>query len=316
METTNDFVNCLDKDLCLHIMGLFDPIDVVRAAVVSKNWRHFVIANGLAKQLCLKVLPQLSTIAGVVIGSTGESSSAEAETSTAMESELLERDHTVYASLLHATTKSNVPLKYCIEYIARASSANSLPIGSNYGQPGDLIYKLRTGPWLINEIDIQPFKVFFQNGRYISARFRVGHPKSATAIGRGLKSIYCPLPKPVDDKFVWSYTSPEFPMSQPFELPEPTLCVGGYVLIEILDRFQCQNHELFYFNMSRIKIMGRPLFPAFDAEIQEASGEILLRYYPQLLSSTIQDSGEFNLADLEEVCSLPIYFEQEEDDDR
>lgn len=45
-----------------------------------------------------------------------------------------------------------------------------------------------------------------------SVRFRMGHPKSGYKISRNCE--YDPLPKGADDNFVWTYTSPEFPMAQ------------------------------------------------------------------------------------------------------
>lgn len=40
----------------------------------------------------------------------------------------------------------------------------------------------------------------------------MGHLKSPREIGSDLQHL--PLQKPADDKFVWTYTSPEFPMMQ------------------------------------------------------------------------------------------------------
>lgn len=133
-----------------------------------------VIANGLAKNWCLKLLPHLSTIAGVDI---------ETETSTILVKEgLIQRDHTVYTSLLRAITKSKVFRRDLIDFGVSASSTNKFPEESirqtvhyrppqilrptywsskghtNPEAPETLIYKLKLGPWLITEIDIQPYK--------------------------------------------------------------------------------------------------------------------------------------------------------------
>lgn len=57
---------------------------------------------------------------------------------------------------------------------------------------------------------------FFQHGSPIysakSVRFRMGHPKSKKEISIEARDL--PLQKPVDDKFVWTYTSPVYPMIQ------------------------------------------------------------------------------------------------------
>ncbi|GKV13055.1 hypothetical protein SLEP1_g24129 [Rubroshorea leprosula] len=45
---------------------LDDPSDIVRVSCVSHSWRDFVIANGLAKHLCLRMFPQLSRVDRVV----------------------------------------------------------------------------------------------------------------------------------------------------------------------------------------------------------------------------------------------------------
>ncbi|PWA55643.1 hypothetical protein CTI12_AA420210 [Artemisia annua] len=70
-------------------------------------------------------------------------------------------------------------------------------------------------------------------------RFRMGHPKSQKDIGLNfIKAQEC-----ADDKFVWTYTSKTFPMVQEsrlqkFTLPEPILCVGGFLQVEFLGRIQ------------------------------------------------------------------------------
>jgi len=57
--------------------------------------------------------------------------------------------------------------------------------------------------------NIMPFLAYFQLGSPIysasSVRFKMGHPKAS-------------LDAVDDELFVWTYTSPEFPMSQVFNL--------------------------------------------------------------------------------------------------
>ncbi|KAH6789502.1 F-box family protein [Perilla frutescens var. frutescens] len=323
-ESRINFVEHLETDVSIYIMSfLDDPADLVRISAVSRLWRQFVIANGLAKQLCLKTYPQLSSIVRVVNATEGTRNSVEVETKCAVEREVLERDHKVYASLLQAITKSKVSPKDCIANAVSASSTDNYPdesvvntlnprdrfirrasYWSSKGQsnpevPETLIYKVRAGIWVITEIDIHPFEAFFQQGKPIysakSVRFRMGHPKSPREIGSDL--LHFPLQKPADDKFVWTYTSPEFPMTQenclqPFKLPEPVLCIGGYLQIELLGRVQRQDIDgLFYICVCYVRVLGRPLFPAFDLEIVEPNGELLLKYQQEKLDCVLQNSS-------------------------
>ncbi|KAL3814871.1 hypothetical protein ACJIZ3_016139 [Penstemon smallii] len=325
VDTRIDFLQCLETDMSLNVMSfLDDPADLVRASAVSRFWRQFVISNGLAKKLCLNKFPEVCNIVGVVDTSKGTIDSVEFESNNDREWEILDTDQKVYASLLQALTKSKVSPKDCIANAISASSTDNYPdesvvntlnprdrfirrasYWSSKGQsnpdaPETLIYKLRAGIWVITEIDIQPFEAFFQQGKPIysakSVRFRMGHPKSPREIERDLQ--YLPLQKPGDDKFVWTYTSPEFPMVQenrlqPFKLPEPVLCIGGYLQIELLGRVQTQEMDgLFYLCVSYIRVLGRPLYPAFDIEILEPhGGKPLLKYYPENLSYVLKSSS-------------------------
>lgn len=113
--------------------------------------------------------------------------------------------------------------------------------------PETLLYRLKKPVSVITEFDIQPFKgawllnlefdllfslllsmlltlnfshvvcsAIFQRGGPIysakSVRFRMGHPKSRKVVSNELQ--YLPLEKRYDEKFVWTYTSPVFPMIQ------------------------------------------------------------------------------------------------------
>lgn len=319
VETSIDFLECFETDMSLHIMSfLDDPADVVRASAISHFWRNFVITNGLAKKLCLKSFPQLSNIVGVIKVSEESIDSVDAEMNNSMEWKILERDHQAYASLHQALTKSNVSPKDCISNAVSASSTDNYPdesvvntlnprdrfirrasYWSSKGQsnpdaPETLMYKLRNGIWVITEVDIQPFEAFFQPGKPIYSakfvRFRVGYPKNANEIEMDASQ------KSADDKFLWSYTSPLFPMMQenrlqPFKLPEPVLCIGGYLQIELLGRVQIQELDgLFYICICYVRVLGRPLFPAFDIELVEPYRKFLLKQYSENLSLVLQAS--------------------------
>ncbi|KAK3008279.1 hypothetical protein RJ639_013298 [Escallonia herrerae] len=194
------------------------------------NWflltlRFAVIANGLCKQLCVKYFPQLVVVAGVVEPSSRKDS-VEIGSSTRMEWEVLERDHRAYACLFQALKAFAVT--DCIADTVNASStdrypdesiANTLDLRERFlwgycywsskGQsdpdvPESLIYGLNAS-----------FS-YFQPGLPICStkclRFRVGYLKSSTDVKSNL--VQFQTEQWVDDKFIWTYTSQEFPMAQ------------------------------------------------------------------------------------------------------
>lgn len=58
-----DFIQCLGPDLSIKILtSLDDRCDLVRVSAVSKSWYRFVIENGLCKQLCFKMCPEISDV--------------------------------------------------------------------------------------------------------------------------------------------------------------------------------------------------------------------------------------------------------------
>ncbi|KAK6162453.1 hypothetical protein DH2020_002294 [Rehmannia glutinosa] len=327
-ESGVNFLECLETDMSVYIMSfLDDPADLVRASAVSRFWRHFVITNGLAKQLCLKTFPQLSNIVDIVNASNGATNSMEVETEKTLGREILERDHKVYASLHQALTKSKVSPKDCIGNAVSATSTDRFPdesvvntlnprdrfirrasYWSSKGQsnpavPETLIYKLRAGIWVITEIDVQPFEAFFPAGKPIysakAVRFRLGHPRPLSEIGDELRRL--PLHEPADDMFQWTYTSPEFPMTQenrlqPFKLPEPVLCIDGYLQIELLGRVQRQEMDgLFYIWLCVLcSSSGAVPFSAFDMEVLEPCGnkKFVLKHYPENLNAVLEKTPD------------------------
>ncbi|PSS24347.1 F-box protein [Actinidia chinensis var. chinensis] len=312
METRTDFLQWLQFDMVLKIlMSLDDPCDLIRASVLSRCWHHFVIANGLCKQLCLRLFPQISSVAYVTEPSCGTKESAHVGSSNSVELETFEREHRVYAFLVQALTTFTA--SDCVAGAISASSTDNYPkesirntlnprnrvlrrasYWSSKGQrdpavPETLIYKLIADVCVITEISVQPFQAYFQSGEPIysakSVRFRMGHPRSPTVIPNDLRDL--PLQLPADDKFIWTYTSQEFSMAQEnslqkFKLPEPVLCIGGYLQIELLGRVQKQEmDDLYYICIAHVEVLGRSLFPAFDVEVLEPSGKFALKYYPE-----------------------------------
>ncbi|KAK7294996.1 hypothetical protein RJT34_17898 [Clitoria ternatea] len=298
MEYSRDFLSCLDSDTSLKIlMCLDDPADLVRVSCVSRSWRRYVIANCICKQLCLKMFPQLSRVACVVeLNQHGAKEHADVGSSNSMEWLTLQRDHRIYAYLVKACT-SSVAMN-CIAKTIGASSTDNLPqesidntleprdhvagrfsYWSSNGQsnpnvPETLTYELVSEICVITEINIQPFQAHFQMGSPIysakSVRFKMGHPKSS-------------LDALDDEKFVWTYTSPEFPMTQEnrlqkFRLPEPVLCIGGILQIELLGRVQRQEMDgLLYICVSYVEVLGGSLSPPFSVDILEPSGVFVLK---------------------------------------
>ncbi|CAA0820793.1 F-box protein [Striga hermonthica] len=184
-----DFLQFLETDVSVHIMSfLDDPADVVRASAVSRNWRQFVISNGLAKHLCIRAFPQLSEVVKITEVNQGKMNLLTSEARSAPGLDFLERQHKIYASLHRTITKAKVPPRDCIETAVSASSTDRMPdesilntlnprdryirtasYWSSKGQsdpsvPETLVYKLKAGIWVITEVDIQPFEAFFQIG--------------------------------------------------------------------------------------------------------------------------------------------------------
>ena len=140
-----------------------------------------VIANGLFKQLCLRMFPQLSRVARVMeLNKCGAKEPVEVGSSYSTEWESLARDHRVYATLARVCT-SFLP-EDCISKAISASSTDNYPEESieNTLQPADifphrplywsskgqenpavpetLIYKLKSEFCVITEIKIRPFE--------------------------------------------------------------------------------------------------------------------------------------------------------------
>ncbi|XWS32241.1 hypothetical protein CRYUN_Cryun23aG0143200 [Craigia yunnanensis] len=236
MKNGVDFLNLLHHDLLIKILtSLEDPSYLVRFSAISRSWQHFVITNGLCKHLCLRMFPQLSRVDHVnEIGGTVKGH-AEAGSSNFMEWKALEREHRVYAFLAHgglsfavgeciseaiiASSTDNYPeesIDNTLEprdRVARRASYWSSKGHSSPAVPETLTYKLVSDLCVITEINIRPFQAYFQFGYPIysakSVRFRMGHLNSSMD---NLVDDSCQ--DSGNDKFVWTYTSQEFPMAQ------------------------------------------------------------------------------------------------------
>uniref|UniRef100_A0A1J3CA94 F-box protein n=1 Tax=Noccaea caerulescens TaxID=107243 RepID=A0A1J3CA94_NOCCA len=297
-----DFVNSLDTDMSVAILScLDDPSDLVRASAVSRSWREFVIKYSLSKNLCLRLFHQLTSVDHII---EANEESSEAGSSSLMETRLLEKEHRAYALLVRGCESS--PIRSCIADAIIASSTDNFPaesilntleerdrIGptpsywSSSGQhktsvPETLLYKLKGDLCVITEFSIQPFQAYFQRGSPIYSshyvRFRLGHHNSNLQDKKGESGKI-----PVESNYVWTYTSQEFPMAQEnrlqnFKLPEPVLCIGGYMLIEFIGRVQTQEMDgQYYICVSHVKVMGRSLGKSFRVMNPNDSGKFGLK---------------------------------------
>ncbi|KAK7314976.1 hypothetical protein VNO77_33508 [Canavalia gladiata] len=307
-----DFIRLLGPDMSIKILThLDDPCDLIRVCAVSSSWHQFVIENGLCKQLCLKMFPEISSVAHIF-----ELDNMVEPVSNTLGSyvnwECLKRNHKVYAFLASGLS----PLRInCISKAISASSTDNYPEESiintleprdrtqyrrasywsskgesNPSVPETLVYNLVSKICLVTEIHVQPFQAYFQHGCPIysaqAVRFRMGHLRYPMELESAVNNMTTNHMLG-NNQFIWTYTSPEFPMFQEnrlqqFKLPEPVLCIGGVLLVELLGRVQKQEmDELFYICISHVQVMGRPLSPGFDVKIDHPSGKCTLKYCPQ-----------------------------------
>ncbi|GLT44938.1 hypothetical protein SLA2020_188110 [Shorea laevis] len=223
MGTQLDFLSYLCPDMSVEIFTrLNDPSDIGNVSDVSRSWQDFVIANSVAKHLCLRMFPQLSRVVHVVEPAPKAESSVAVGSST-MEWEILKKEHDAYALLAERFMSEE---EKCISEAIIASSIN---------RSQTLTYKLVADLCVVTEIRIKPFSDYahWDSPTLYAAesfRFRMGHLNHYND-----NSWDESRPDSVGDKFVWNYTSLEFPMIQEhrwqsFKFPEPVLCIGGIFL--------------------------------------------------------------------------------------
>lgn len=335
-----DILYWLEPDMSIKVLTcLDDPSDLVRIGAVSHTWRHIVVENGLSKKLCLRMFPQLSRVAHVIeLNNPDAKGYAEVGSSNSKERDTLEKEHRAYALLAHACTSFTA--RDCKLRAISASSTDNYPeesihntldprevvpprgsYWSSKGQrdpavPEMLTYKLESDFVIITEINIHPFQAYFQPGLPIysagGVRFRMGHAKSPIDGEIDPREESCH-----DDKFEWTYTSQVFPMAQEnrlqtFKLPEPVLCIGGILQIELVGRVQRQEmDDLFYICVSHVQVKGESLSPALGVETNVPSGLFVLKNNMQAkfhnqLSLPENESDAISTSDLERHEMLPI----------
>ncbi|XP_075501667.1 F-box protein At4g00755-like [Primulina tabacum] len=312
MDGGMDFIQRLEPDMCIKILGyLEDPSDLVRVCAVSSSWRVFVISNGLCKEICQRMFPETSNFDHIVeIRNMFEPMETERDDSA--EWACLEREHRAYASLSRCLT--SLTGKNCILDAICASSTDNYPEESikNTLEPSDrvnqrasywsskgqtnptvsetLIYQLAANLCLITEVQVHPFQAYFQFGFPIysskAVRFHVGHPKVPLEFDNDDRDHFLGVQEFSDDKFVWTHSSPEFPMAQEnqlqtFKLPEPVFAIGGILKVELLGRVQTQETDgQYYICITNVQVVGIPLSPAFDIEVLDENQKCTLRHYP------------------------------------
>lgn len=323
METQIDFLQWLQHDMALKILVcLDDSADLIRVSAVSRYWQNFVISNGLSRHLCMRRFPQLASIDRIVESSHNSDTDS---SSDAVGHEVAESDHRAYASLFRALT--TFPQTYCIADPVSASSTDNYPEESimNTLDPRDkilhrdsywsskgsddsevaetLIYNLTANFCVITEINLHPFQALFQldhpiySSRFV--RFRMGHPKSWNEIEEHdfMESQEC-----ADDKFIWTYTSQMFPVAQEnclqkFKLPEPVVCIGGFLQIELLGRVQKQAADgKYYICVAHVQAIGRQLSPAFGVEFCGPSNTVSLKYDAEQFKLVMQSGDNGSLS--------------------
>jgi len=328
-----DFLDWVGPDTSSCIFQLLDdPADLARAAAVSRSWRRFVIDREFCKTLCRRICPEVANFTRAVVVTRSPPAS---DPSRDTDSSTRDRDHVVY-SYLGGALVSAKPSMDCILHCIGASSTDYFPeetientldprdrvhhrpsYWSSGGHedpdaPESLTYRLSSDLCMIHEVRVQPFQAFFQTGNPIYAskavRIRMGHSKLppgeesfVTDENENRKAI-------ADENYVWTYTSPEFPMLpenvlQTFKLPRPVLCIGGVVKIELLGRIQKQaSDHKYYICVCHAQVIGRSLSPDFMVDISDPADYSILKYLPgasnlrmeDIINSDAKDSTEWH----------------------
>ncbi|GFP87666.1 F-box protein at4g00755 [Phtheirospermum japonicum] len=238
--------------------------------------------------------------------------------SGSVERSCLDREHRVYASLCRDLNTSKS--ENCISDAICASSTDNYPEESikntlvpsdrvghrasywsskgatNPSAPESLVYKLASQLCVITEFHLHPFQAYFQFGFPIysskAVRLQIGHLKGPLDLESGEGNEFPGVQHFPEDKFAWTYSSPEFPMVQEnclqkFKLPEPILCIGGILRVELLGRVQTQEMDgQYYICINHVQVVGRTLSPAFDVEKIDEQGKCTLKYNPERICNS------------------------------
>ncbi|XWS48404.1 hypothetical protein CRYUN_Cryun13aG0073500 [Craigia yunnanensis] len=257
------------------LMHLDNPADLIRVCLVSSSWRQFVIANGLCKQLCLKLLPEISAVAHT-IEMNNLIDPVKLKQHAGFELQCLRRNQRVYAFLARAL--SPFTRKDCLSEAISASSTD------NY--PEESVHDTLEPQNRIENSAIEHYVC-------ISAYFQYGFPiYSCKELHSDTRDSSTSSHHLADNKFIWTYISPEFPMAHENCLQKFKLhCIGGFLQVKLLGRVQRQEMDgLYYICISHVQIVVRPLLPRFDIEILDAAGRGT-RGWEQMILNTLLRAG-------------------------
>uniref|UniRef100_A0ACD5WI21 Uncharacterized protein n=1 Tax=Avena sativa TaxID=4498 RepID=A0ACD5WI21_AVESA len=320
-DNSGDFLDRVGPDISASIFRTFDqPADLVRATLAKRSWRTFVVENDFCRKLCERLCPETATFAAAVEVSMSRSaprtrprSPDSPESSADVEARAAQAEFRIYSYLMGALLAAT-PSVDCILNCVGASSTDNFPDESientlepqdrinlhpSYwssggqdedGVPETLIYRLCSDICVVHEIKIQPFKAYFQIGQPIYSpkmvRFRMGHSKLTRESESFVTEEDENQAVTADENYVWTYTSPEFPVLQEnslqtFKLPRPVLCIGGVVKIELLGRVQRQaTDDRYYICVCHAQVVGLSLSPVFMVDISNSGNRVVLKYLP------------------------------------
>ncbi|KAK2366977.1 F-box protein [Trifolium repens] len=269
-----DFIQWLGRDMSIMVFSFLDDSrDLIRASAVCSSWGDFVIENGLCKQLCLKMVPEVSGgVYGIEVDNVIEPDSDMVERSYT-DWEFLKRNHNIYARLAFGLT----PMRNnCISKQIYVVYPNHLKEGIvNTLKPASLtlLYGLCSEICLLTEINVHIFKA-----KAIRVRFGCQkHQMEMNSEPFVLDSLTHKM------LYNWTYTSPVFPMSQEnnsqkFKLPQPVLCIGGIMLLELFERdLRQERHNLL---VNPVEVVGRKISRAFTVRMLRR-GRCSLIYRPR-----------------------------------
>ncbi|KAK7845691.1 f-box protein [Quercus suber] len=247
MDNRGDFIQRLGLDISINILNQLDePSDLVHACAVSRSWSRFAL---------LEIVSELSSVTHVIeVENLIEPVKVSAGGSP--EWERLRRDNRVYAFIAQGLTpwiKED-----CIIEPISASSTDNYPDESiqNTLEPKDrielrasywsskgesdpnvpeiLTYKLVAQLCVVTEIQVQPFQAYFQYGFPIyssrAVRFRLGYSRHPLEFDDDIREDMLIHHRWSDDDFIWTYTSPEFPVAQVSCTVAYIVCTVAYIV--------------------------------------------------------------------------------------